>query len=307
MITDKTDILVPNSKDLAYFIRLMESRPSDAPDHSAKKWDKRAELWEKEYMNNRKGDQRILSALNFLEQRGLLTEETDMADIGCGPGRFAAAFAPKVKSVVGLDISEKMVYYGTEYIKSKGINNAKLCVCDFQTLDIDKAGFKNAFDIVFSSMTPAIHGLNGLMKSMEMSRAWCLHITHLSGKNSLQDRISEEVFGKKAAVKWTGLWFYALFNTLYLMGYNPEISYETQCKEISLIPDGNYAEFITEQLSYDGEPTAENREKVLKWLKANADENGFIKEVTESRYGRILWNINDKTERPDYRTMEEGV
>lgn len=300
-------IYVSNSKDLNYFIRLMESTPADTPDHSAEKWNKRADMWEKEYMHKRKGEERVRNAVSFLEQRGLLTKETCIADIGCGSGRFAAAFAPKVKSVLGIDISEKMVHYGTEYIKSKDITNTRFCICDFQTLDIEKAGLKNAFDIVFSSLTPAIHGLNGLIKSMEMSRRWCLHITHISSQNHLRDKISEEVFGKKVRPGYTGIWFYSLFNVLYLMGYNPEVSYENRHKEISLIPDREYAEFMAEHISYNGQTNAGDTEKILRWLKAHADEKGFIKEVTEACYGRILWNINDKTERPDYRAIEEGV
>ena len=74
---------VPNAEDLAYFISLQESRPTDAPDHSAQKWNQRAEFWKKERTNNWKGDDRVISAVNYLEQRGLLQEHFDIVDIGC--------------------------------------------------------------------------------------------------------------------------------------------------------------------------------------------------------------------------------
>lgn len=86
---------------------------------------------------------------------------------------------------MGLDISDKMVKHGMEHIQNEGLNNAILYTCNFQTLDIDKSGYTHAFDLVFSSMTPAIHNMDGLIKSMEMSRAWCCNITHLDRRNSL--------------------------------------------------------------------------------------------------------------------------
>lgn len=297
----------PNAADLAYFISMQESKPADAPDHSAKKWNKRAEFWKKEQDSNRKGDERVISALNYLEQRGLLKQNYDIVDIGCGPGRFAAAFAKRVHKVVGLDISEKMVAHGMEYIHNEGLENAVLHVCDFQALDIEKEGYKRAFDLVFSSMTPAIHGMNGLMKSMEMSRAWCCNITHLSGRNYLREQIMQEVFGKKISHQWTGRWFYSLFNVLFLLGYSPETSYENRHQESWISPDEQYVEFLMEHMLPEEEITAEHAAKIQAWLQVHTNEDGFVQEITDSSYGRILWDVRNKTERPDYRKLSEGV
>lgn len=295
---------VPNGEDLAYFISLQESRPPDAPDHSAQKWNQRAEFWKKERTNNRKGDGRVVSAMNYLEAKELLQKNFDVVDIGCGPGRFAAAFAKRVHYVVGLDISDKMVEHGMEHIQKEGLSNAILRTCDFQTMDIEKEGYKGAFDLVFSSMTPAIHGMNGLMKSMEMSRGWCCHITHLDGRNLLREQIMSEVFGRKPSHQWTGCWFYSLFNVLFLMGYSPETSYENRHQEIWVTPDEEYVEFIMEHMLPSEEHTKENGKKILDWLQAHLNEDGLVKEVTTSSYGRILWDVRCKAERPDYRRMK---
>lgn len=294
-----------NSEDLAYFIALQESRPADALEHSAQKWNQRAEFWKKERTNNRKGDERVISAVNFLEQRGLLQSGYDVVDIGCGPGRFAAAFAKRVNSVVGLDISEKMVEHGMEHIRAEGLANAVLRTCDFQTLDIEKEGYKGAFDLVFSSMTPAIHGMSGLMKSMEICRGWCCHITHLSGRNLLREQIMQEVFGRKPSQQWTGRWFYALFNVLFLMGYHPETSYENRRQQIWISPDEEYVEFIMEHMLPAQEVTAENAKKILDWLLAHRNADGLLEEITDSSYGRILWDVRNRAERPDYYMLAQ--
>lgn len=44
-----------------------------------------------------------------LAARGLLGLERDVLDLGCGMGRFAQALAPKVRSVLGLDLSPAMI------------------------------------------------------------------------------------------------------------------------------------------------------------------------------------------------------
>ena len=298
---------IPNAEAMAYFISLQEAKPSDAPEHSAEKWNKRAEIWKKERDNNRKGDERALNAVNYLKSKGLLQENFNVVDIGCGPGRFVAAFAKHVHNVVGLDISEKMVEHGTEHIKNEGLHNALLRTCDFQAMDLEKEGYKAAFDLVFSSMTPAIHGMNGLTKCIEMSRAWCCHITRLTGRNLLREQIMQEVFGRKISHHWTDMWFYSLFNVLFLMGYDPETSYDNRHQEKWVLPDEEYITFIMEHMLPREERTKDNGNKIQKWLQAHLNEDGLIKEVSDTSYGRILWDVRRKTERPDYSTMNKGI
>ncbi len=296
-----------NLTDLKYFAQMQDSRPADTPDHSAKKWDQRAEFWQKERQNQRKGDGRVYSAVKLLQQRGILHADCDVVDIGCGPGRFVAEFAKNSRSVLGLDISEKMVAHGMEHIRNQGITNASMRACDFQSIDIEQEGYKRRFDLAFSSMTPAIHGMEGLIKLMDMSRAWCCNVTHLSGCNHLRSQIMQEVFGREMPRQWSGRWFYSLFNVLFLMGYNPETSYETRHQEIYVEADKEYVAFMMEHMLPQCERTQENAMKIFVWLQAHIDRDGRLLEVTDSTYGTILWDIRDKTERPDYAIVEQGV
>jgi len=298
---------ISNAEDLAYFIAMQESKPADAPEHSAEKWNQRAKVWKKKRVKEPKGNERVASAVTYLEHRGLLQADDHIVDIGCGPGQFAAAFAKKVHRVVGLDLSEKMVEHGMELLHQEGLTNATLHTCDFQTLDIEKEGYKGAFDLVFSSMTPAIHGMKGLMKSIDMSRKWCCNITHLSKKNYLRDQILQEVFSRKPSRQWTGRWFYSLFNVLFLLGYNPETSYETRHQEVWITPDDEYVEFVMEHALSPAEATTENADKISAWLHAHANQEGQILEISDASYGRILWDVRTKTERPDYRLEDLEV
>jgi len=91
------------------------------------------------------------------------------------------------------------------------------------------------------------------------------------------------------------------------MGYYPETSYENRLQETLIAPDEEYVDFLMEQMLPTEEHSEANAKKIMEWLNAHVNEDGLIKEVTESSYGRILWDVRNKTERPDYRKMEFGI
>ena len=280
--------------DLAYFAAMQESQPKDRPDHSAKKWDQRAEAWEKERREKQKGDARVRSAVAYLEKQGLLQPDFHVADVGCGPGRFAVAFARRVRWVTGFDLSPRMIHYGLEYARREGVANLTLQALDFQTLEVEAAGLRRAFDLVFSSLTPAVHGQAGLEKMMDMSRAYCCNITHLYHCNSICRQLQEEVFGIPPVSPWGGRWFYSLFNLLLLRGYLPQTSYDRQLEARRFVPSQDYAAMLLERVLPPAERTEKNQARIFAWLQAHADGEGMLTETSEACYGRILWDVRDR-------------
>ena len=280
--------------DLAYFAAMQESQPKDRPDHSAKKWDQRAEAWEKERREKQKGDARVRSAVAYLEEQGLLRPDFQVADVGCGPGRFAVAFARRVRWVTGFDLSPRMIHYGLEYARREGVANLTLQALDFQTLDVEGAGLRRAFDLVFSSLTPAVHGQAGLEKMMDMSRAYCCNITHLYHRNSICRQLQEEVFGIPPVSPWGGRWFYSLFNLLLLRGYLPQTSYDRQLEARRFVPSQDYAAMLLERVLPPAERTEKNQARIFAWLQEHTDGEGMLTETSEACYGRILWDVRDR-------------
>lgn len=286
-----------STEDLNYFLSMYESQPTDKPAHSPQMWDRRADSWERERAQSDKGAQRVRSALEYLEQRGLLHPDYNIADIGCGPGRFATAFAHRVHWVTGFDLSPKMIQYGMEHARREGVNNLTLHACDFQTLDIAREGLVSAFDLVFSSLTPAIHSKAGLQKILEMSRGYCCNITHIFHHNSLRRQLQTELFQMPTRSPWSGQRFYALFNILLLMGYLPEASYDHQSQERKVYPSADYAAIMMEQILPANQQTTANQERILAWMDAHVDEEGLLTEQTHACYGRILWDVRVRSNR----------
>lgn len=91
------------------------------------------------------------------------------------------------------------------------------------------------------------------------------------------------------------------------MGYQPETSYDTHCRETWIPADEEYAHSVMDHLLPLGEQNEENAAKILAWLQAHQNEEGLLQEVTKVTYGRILWDVRNRVDRPDYRSMDQGV
>ena len=290
---------VNNQRDLQAFIAMQEAQPQTSG-HAREQWNRRAEDWERKRIREPKDNWRVEHTVAFLREHGLLEPHMDIADIGCGPGRFAAAFAHFARQVTGFDLSERMVAYGVEQAQREGVDNVSFRVCDFQTLDVEREGLIGAFDLVFCSLTPAIRGLDGLGKMMAMSRAWCCCITHLSQEDPLLRRAMEEALGRTPKPRWSGRWFYSLFNLLFLLGYDPEVSYDRRCREQRIPAERDQAALLLEQLLPSEERGEKETEALYRWLQENAGEDGTVLRHSETCYGRVVWDVRRRTDRPDY-------
>ena len=59
-------------------------------------------------------------------------------DVGCGGGAYSVALASKVKNVVGVDFSPKMIELANDTKKRMNITNAEFIECDWHNCDGDK-------------------------------------------------------------------------------------------------------------------------------------------------------------------------
>ncbi len=295
------DFLVThNQQELDHFLNLQAATFSQTSQYNEAMWDKRARHWEAQRQRQTRGDERVPVTMEYLTGRGVLTPERIVADIGCGPGRFVAAFAEIARAVEGFDLSAEMVANGKAHLERLHRSNATITQCDFEALDIYGAGLAGKFDLVFSSMTPAVHSRQGLANSMAMSRKWCCNISHLHRENHLQNRMRREVFGLEPRNRQQGRVFYSLFNTLFLLGYQPETSFANRRKERLAEPDEEFVEYLLEHGLDWADHTPEAARAIARWLDTQRNEDGLVLEQSDAVYGRILWDVTQRFQRPDY-------
>jgi SAM-dependent methyltransferase len=219
---------------------------------------------------------------DFLRGRGLLGPDCEVVDVGCGPGRFAAEFARTARRVVGLDFSLRMIEAGRRFTRGEDLHNVDFQVSDFQEADAVPPDLAGSFDLAFSSITPAIAGVDALQRFMGLSRAWCMNICFVHTRNDLHDRILRDLFERPPRRENTGHshWFPELFNLLWCWGYYPETNFRSQPRELAL------------------QAGPEHHTRIERFLRDHADADGVILERSECRYGWTLWDVRARTGHP---------
>lgn len=69
------------------------------------------------------------------------------------------------------------------------------------------------------------------------------------------------------------------FNILFLLGYNPETSYEKLHRETWVTPDEQYIDSLMEHMLPSEEYTQENANKIMQWIQSHLNKDGQIKEI----------------------------
>jgi len=290
--------------DLEHFIERWNTQRQGSYTNTREDWDDRAQDWDgklrAEGVRARQGQERVAAVAQYLRGRGLLGPDCDVADLGCGPGRFVAEFARTARSALGIDLSARMVDFGARYAEELGLANTQFVACDFQTADVAALGWEGRFDLVFSSITPAVAGMTALTNMMRMSRAFCCNVCFVHHRNDLDDQILRDLFGRGPRQETTSHshWFHELFNLLWLLGYYPETSYSRQPRELELPVGPELAADRARALLPAQERTEENLERIHGFLRENACADGTVLEISDCWYGRILWDVRLRTDRP---------
>lgn len=84
--------------------------------------------------------------LDALVEAAEPTGREQALDVGCGPGHTALALAPRVASVLGIDLSEAMLEQARTLAAARGLANV-----EFRRADVERLPFEDArFDVVAS-------------------------------------------------------------------------------------------------------------------------------------------------------------
>ncbi len=287
------------TEELRRFEALYDASLDEKKASRREAWDRRAENWDRKYREEGERqlhEVRIRDMAAWLRERGVLGPELDVADIGCGPGRFAAEFARTARSVLGVDISPRMTEFGAEYCRELGLDNVRFQALDFRTADVAELGWEGRFDLAFSSITPAVSGLHGLDNLIRISRAWCFNASFVYSENALYSQLMQTLFDREPRRHMTSHshWFYELFSLLWYRGYYPESRYYKQYREQTVPADRVTAERYADFLLEEAEVTEENVRRIQRFLEERADGEGGLIEASDCWYGWLLWDVRDR-------------
>lgn len=110
------------------------------------------------------------------ESHGVPTDGSVILDIGCGTGTYTLPLAKRAQRITGLDSSGTMLERLRKEAKRAGINNVTTVQATWQEAETLGRGWKQAFDIVWAAMTPAVRDQETLNRMIRCSRNWCVYI-----------------------------------------------------------------------------------------------------------------------------------
>jgi len=258
-------------------------------DNSREFWDSTAQRFNQRFVNNTNGIHNMNTdgLMAFLQQRNILTAETNVLDIGCGPGRFTREFAKTANHVTAIDISSNMIQLAKQNTAEEYLDHADYEATDWKFLDLAARGWQKKYDLVFASMTPGISGIDTLLKMCEAGKGYCFMSGFISRKDEVADQLHRVVFGEDPKPRGKHL-YYAL-NILFLSGYYPEIMYNYSERKQELALEEAIETYSAAFKKRNAEDNG-LRDRVAGYLERVA-VNGTIAEKACSKIAWIIWKV----------------
>ncbi|WP_152805843.1 class I SAM-dependent methyltransferase [Alkalibaculum sporogenes] len=218
----------------------------------------------------------------LFEERGIVKSNYDILDIGCGPGKLSINIAKKVRSITGIDISEKMVKHAEENAEYVNLKNTSFKVASWQEINLREESFHKKFDVVIASMTPGINSYDTLSKMLDASKNHCFLSSYVYRKdlrNEIEDHLAEK---SKESQKNK---IYYVFNILWELGYFPELLY----KDVDVTNVYTYEKaveiYITEFLA-----EGYKKKKIEEFLLSKTNDEGMVVQKYSAKVAWMLWN-----------------
>lgn len=265
--------------------RLYGKKPgSEGPAHSVELWEKRADRFKSNVAGD-KGKKRTDTVIRWLENQAVSLEGLTILDIGAGPGAFSCAFAQQKAIVTALEPTNGMSAVIRERIENEAIANLKVVQMPWEEVEIEKMGWKGAFDLVFISMCPGVHNAELFKKAMACSKKY-VYFSGWAGRRDSEAfaELWQELYGEEMPV-WRSDIIYTM-NWLYAQGLNLtfEVEQDVRPEEMS-VEDG--VEEMMSRLNFHGRDITGLKEKVTAFVSDRA-EAGVFKTNVVTRRGKIL-------------------
>lgn len=153
---------------------------------------------------------------DFISRMKLNGDEV-ILDIGCGPGTLAVPLAKRVKQVIAIDFSRKMLDELEEYAAREGVANIKTYHLSWE----DDWSTLPEVDIAVASRSVEVKDIDMALSKMSSHARKACYLTYKAGGSFVDMEILDYI-GKKIVTK-PDFWYIPVI--LYQHGYLPRIDY----------------------------------------------------------------------------------
>ncbi len=151
----------------------------------------------------------------ILKEAGVLESGGTLLDLGCGTGGFSLAFAEQGIQVTAVDMDHSSLMVLSNRAKANGL--------EMETIRAmwEQYNPRTKFDVVFSSMCPAICDYQELLRFEGMGRKYgCLIAVSRGSYDKHRKQLMQELEAKPKGMTTEAMWYY---NMLYLLGRQPNV------------------------------------------------------------------------------------
>jgi SAM-dependent methyltransferase len=153
---------------------------------------------------------------DFLSRMDIKGDEV-VLDIGCGPGTLAIPLAKRVKQVIAIDFSAKMLQELEAYAAKEGITNIKTYLLGWE----DDWSILPQVDISVASRSLEVDEIDKALTKMTAQTNKTCYVTYMAGGSYVDMEILDFI-GKKIITK-PDFWYIPIL--LYKEGYFPYVDY----------------------------------------------------------------------------------
>lgn len=126
--------------------------------------------------------------LRFWQEEGMIRPGCRVLDIGCGVGKYGTCLAELGCEVTLTDISGEMLRRAHENMARYETPWA-VYEADFNAVTGREPIFAGGFDLVISTLSPAVHDRETVRKMDGLSRGWCFLSRFASWEQPLRDEL----------------------------------------------------------------------------------------------------------------------
>ena len=226
--------------------------------------------------------------LKLLEKNKMLNPASLVLDVGCGAGRYALAIAGRCRHVTGLDFSPPMLEIAKQRMLEYRVENVNFFCADWHKLDIESAGHKKSFDLVFAHMTPAVQSADTFEKLSAASKGWCMLAKPIRRTDPVSDAVKDLIGIRERRESGDEEILFA-FELLWRQGYLPQLEYEQQTWKMKKTLEEAYGLYINRIKTYR-DITMPEEEKVKAYLSMLA-RDGFVYEDVDTTIATLFWRV----------------